>query len=230
MKAMAGYLIGAVVLALAGWASLTASRLDRDLAQSDLDFAARRYDPSAAVFDRAERYFEYASRLPWVGNGPLNDVRARRGAAQYWQRDYAALVPKESDPVAAISADNIELQRLVANAVYRMGQVQSTDKEKTLAAIDASLNAYMSVMRSAPGLQDVAYNYEYLVRLRDEVDRGRRRSGSEAGEESPNGRGGGPAPEQGNANEFKIYIPLESDELQEGSGAAGKAAPTERKG
>src|SRR3972149_11772877 len=83
-----------------------------------------------------------ASRLPWVGNGPLNDVRARRGAAQYWQRDYAALVPKESDPVAAISADNIELQRLVANAVYRMGQVQSTDKEKTLAAIDASLNAY----------------------------------------------------------------------------------------
>src|SRR3972149_9316808 len=63
-----------------------------------------------------------ASRLPWVGNGPLNDVRARRGAAQYWQRDYAALVPKESDPVAAISADNIELQRLLAHAVYRMGE------------------------------------------------------------------------------------------------------------
>ena len=40
----------------------------------------------------------------------------------------------------------------------------------------------------------------------------------------------GPAPEQGNADEFKIYIPLESEELQESSGAAGKAAPTERKG
>jgi len=230
MKSLVAFLAGAAVLALVGVVSLTASRLDRDIAESDRQFAVQNYDRVDASFDTVERYYGYASRLPWIGAGPVNRVRARRAAAQYWQSDYGQFVPEEAEPVSAVAPDNVELQLLVANALYRGGRAQAADKESTLAAIDVAMNAYLTVLRNSPGLEDAAYNYEYLVRLRDQVDRGRARPGSEAGEESPNGRGGAPAPEQGNADEFKIYIPLESEELQEGGGAAGKAAPTERKG
>jgi hypothetical protein len=230
MKGVGIYLVVAIALAGTGWGALTASSLDRDLAQADRDFIARHYDTSGDTFDRAERYYALASRLPWIGSGPLNQMRAQRAAVEYWKGNYDAIVPKEAEPIAAIDADNVDLQIVVANAVYRMGQARSTDKAAMLEALDAGINAYASVLRNASGYADVAFNYEYLVRLRDEVDRGRRKPGDESGEENPHGRGGGPAPEQGNASDFKIYIPLESDELQEGSGSAGKAAPTERKG
>ena len=230
MKSVIGYVMAAIVVALLGGVLLTASRLDRDLAQSQENLVTQKYDDSLATFDKAERYYGYASRLPWIGSGPLNDVRARRATSQYWQRQYATIVPQGTEPVATIDADNIALQMVVANALFRMGQPGSKDKQTTLDALDTSINAYLTVLKNTPRHENAAYNYEYLVRLRQEVEKGRRKPGEGDGEDGPEGRGGGPTPEQGNMNDFKIYIPLESEELQQGSGSSGKAAPTEKKG
>lgn len=230
MKAIVGLLVAAAVLAIVGYVFLTASRLDRDIALTQQRFATEDYDGADETFDAAERYYGYASRLPWVGNAALNDVRARRASAHYWQRQYSEFVPQETEPVAAIEADNIALQMVVANGVYRSNLLAATDRESTMLAVDAGINAYLTVLGNTPRSESAAYNYEYLVQLRDRVDSGEAEPGGEEGEDNPNGEGGAPSPEQGNASEFKIYIPLESDELQEGGGAAGKASPTERKG
>jgi len=230
MKSIVSFFAGAAILTLVGYVCLTASRLDRDLAEAQQRFATENYDGSDETFDRAERYYGYASRLPGVGNGPLNDVQVRRAAAHYWQRDYDAFLPQETEAVAAIAPDNIDLQLLVANAVYRSGLRTATDRETRLLAIDTGINAYLTVLRNAPRNESAAFNYEYLVKLRDEVDGDDKEPGGDEGEDNPNGKGGAPSPEQGNADQFKIYIPLESNEMLEGGGAAGKATPTERKG
>jgi hypothetical protein len=230
MKGVIGYVAGAIVLALIGGALVIASRLDRGIADSQENLVTQKFDQSLTTFESAERYYGYASRLPWIGSGPLNDVRARRATAQYWQRQYATIVPEGTEPVASVDVDNIALQMVVANASFRKGQATSKDKQTTLDALDTSINAYLTVLKNTPRHENAAYNYEYLVRLRQEVEKGRRKPGESDGDDGPEGRGGGPTPEQGNTNDFKVYIPLESEELQQGSGSSGKAAPTEKKG
>lgn len=230
MKSVIGYIVAAIAFTFLGGVLLTASRLDRGLAESQENLVTQKYAESLATFDTAERYYGYASRLPWIGSAPLNDVRARRATTQYWQRQYAAIVPQGTEPVSTVDENNIALQMVVANAVFRVGQAGSKNKQSTLDALDTSINAYLTVLKNTPRHEDAAYNYEYLVRLRQEVEKGRRKPGEGEGEDGPEGRGGGPTPEQGNMNDFKIYIPLESEELQQGSGSSGKAAPTEKKG
>ncbi|HEY7446503.1 MAG TPA: hypothetical protein VH702_00050 [Vicinamibacterales bacterium] len=230
MKGVIGYVMAAIVLALIGGALLIASRLDRGIADSQENLVTQKFDQSLATFENAERYYGYASRLPWIGSGPLNDVRARRATAQYWQRQYVAIVPEGTEPVASVDVDNIALQMVVANASFRKGQATSKDKQTTLDALDTSINAYLTVLKNTSRHENAAYNFEYLVRLRQEVEKGRRKPGESDGDDGPEGRGGGPTPEQGNTNDFKVYIPLESEELQQGSGSSGKAAPTEKKG
>jgi hypothetical protein len=229
MKGVTGYLVAAIVIALLGAVLLTASRLERDMAAAEQRVATLRYDEVEATFDRAERYFQYASHLPGVGNGPVNNVRARKAALRYWQQQYDAIVPRQPDPVGAVASDNIELQRVVANAVFRTGMAQAKDRQSALAAIDAAISACLVVLRNAGDDKDAAFNYEYLVRLRDEFDKGRRKAGQDNAMKGPLGEPGSPPTIESNLSDFKIYIPLDSEERQE-NGAAGKAGPGQRKG
>lgn len=227
-KGIASYLLGAVALALLGGVCLGAGLLDREIARTEQNVAAQKYDNPEA-FDTAERYFEYGSRLPWVGSGPLNDVRARKAALRYWQRQYSLLIPQQGDPIGAVAPDNHPLQLIVANAVYRRSQAQAKDRVSTLRALDAPINAYLSVLKNAERHEAAAYNYEYLVRLREDVDKGRRAPElTEPAEDGPAGRKGGPPP-QSNQQKFKILVPLEPGELDKAT-EPGKGTPIERKG
>ena len=232
MKGITGYLLGAVVVALLGGVCLAAGLLERQMARAQQQFAALDYVEPDATFETAERYFEYGSRLPWIGSGPLNDVRARRAALRYWQQQYGTIVPRQIDPVGAIASDNIELQLVVANAVYRAGQAGADDRQAALEALDAGIGAYLSVLENATRHEDAAYNYEYLVRLRDDIDQERLAGFPEAEEDGPLGREGGPlVPGGGDTIDFRIYIPVEPEELFRGQGGdAGQAGPSERKG
>lgn len=226
MKGITSYIVGAVVLLLLGFACLAASRVERQVADAQESVATLRYDGVDESLENVERYFEYGSRLPWVGNGPLNAVRARRAASQYWQRQYGAIVPEQGDPVGVIAADNIELQFVVANAVYRTSRAKAKDRDTYLQALKTGIDAYLIVLRNATGHETAAYNYEYLARLRDDVEKRRGTPDlSEDDEGGPLGEEGG-LPQQGPLRQFKILIPLESDEM----GDPGKGEVVERKG
>lgn len=227
MKSIAGYLMAAAVAVLLGGGCLAIGLLDRDLARAQENLATRNYAESEAAYDTAERYFEYASHVPFVGNGPVNDVRARQAALKYWQRQYREIVSQQPDPVGSVASDNVDLQLLVADAVYRMGQAQATDRESLMMALDAGISGYQTVLKNAAPPEEAAYNYEYLVRLRNELDKGSRKL-TKPGEKDPEGAAGAPPAVQ-NEREFKIYVPLEPDE-RKNEGEAGKAAPAKRKG
>jgi len=229
MKGIAGLLLTAAVVALVGGIVLGAGLLEREMARAQQDVVTQPNGAPATTFETAERYYEYGSHVPWIGSGPLNDVRAKKAALTYWQGDYASVVPQQSDPVSAVPSDNVAAQMVVANALFRVGQMQAKDRQSMLQALDAGINAYAEVLKNADRAEDAAYNYEYLVRLRDDVDKGRRKPGSDAVMKGPEGAIGSPPKIDSSMSDFKIYIPLESQERQE-NGVAGKAAPGKRKG
>lgn len=230
MKAIAGYVVGAVVFALVGAVCLQAGLLDREIAHGQHHVVVADYGVLENALDTAERYYGYGSRVPWIGNGPLNEVRARKAALQYWQRRYASLVPEQDDPVASVPSDNIELQFVVASAKYRQEIARAKDRPTIVAALDAGIASYLTVLRNATRHGDAAYNYEFLVRLRDDIEKGRRKTVAVLDANSPFGRPGGQQ-ERGDTRPFKVYVPLESKEIEKGTGAeAGKAPPIKRKG
>jgi hypothetical protein len=233
MKGIAGCVVAAVVLVLLGAACLGASRLDRRMEGAQHALLVADYDAADAALQDVERYYGYARRLPWVGDGPLNDVRARRAAIKYWQHQYGALVPAErTDPVADIEADNLPLQIVVADSVYRDTQTRAKDRATLLRMLDSSIAAYRTVLANAWRSADTshgevaAYNYEYVVRLRGQVAKGRRGLPSPADDRTfgAEGKPEDPAFE----NEFKRYIPLEKEERENGN--PGKVPPAARKG
>ena len=230
MKGIARYFVAAVALALIGCMCLAVGLLDRGMARAQQNFSTLNYAATEAGFETAERYLEYGSRIPWINTGVLNDVRARKAAVQYWQQRYTTIVPQQADPVSAVAADNIALQLVVANAVYRNAQADAKDRQTTLQATDAGINAYLIVLKNATRQEDAAYNYEYLVRLRDEVDKSRRKPVPPGAEPAgPLGQGGTTPTAEGGMRQFKVYVPLELQERID-AGAAGKASPMKRKG
>lgn len=228
MKTAIRYLAAAVVAALLGGVSLAGGWLQRDIAHAQQEVAAQNYDQADTAFETAERYFEYGSRIPGVGRALLNDVRARRAALHYWRRDYGMLAPPQDDPMGAIPTDNVDLQFVVANAVYRSRQGQARDRASTLQALNAGINAYLVVLKSSARREDAAFNYEYLVRMRDELERGRRKPGLTDEANSPFGRAASPERPTSNMKDFKTLVPLSPTELDKA--AAGTGAPIKRKG
>jgi hypothetical protein len=226
MKAIGSFMLGALALAVVGSLCLAAGLLDREMVHAQEHVVSGDYAEPLVILDTTERYAEYASRLPWIGNGPVNDVRARKAAIRYWQRQYAAIVPEIADPVANVAPDNIELQLVVANAMYRIGQAEAGSRQTLRGALDAAINGYLTVLKNASRQDDAAYNYEFLVRLRDDIAKGRRKA-EPIDVSGPHGHVGSP-PLTGK-NEFKIYVPLQSDEIDKGV-TSGKAAPIKRKG
>jgi hypothetical protein len=55
MKAVIGYVAGAIVLALIGGALLIASRLDRGISESQENLVTQKFDRSLTTFESAER-------------------------------------------------------------------------------------------------------------------------------------------------------------------------------
>jgi hypothetical protein len=234
MKGIVTCLVLAVALAVFGALCLGASRLDRERARAQESFLTGDYDSADSSLNVVERYYEYASRLPWVGDGPVSAVRTRRAAVKYWQRKYSALAPTDvADPLADAGVSNLPLQVVVADSVYRISQAGAKDRAAMVKALDGAIDAYHTVLRNArrpddaPYAEEAAYNYEYVVRLRNEIANGRRRALPSTRDESEFGSEGKPE-DPTFENQFKQYIPLEKDERQDDN--PGKISPPVRKG
>jgi hypothetical protein len=219
-----------LVLAGASWSMHV---LERDLAEAKRRIATLDYEGVGATLDRVEKYYERASHVPWVGMGMANDIRARKAALSYWQRDYASIVPAVADPMTAVPPENTALQFIVANAIYRMERAQVKDQPTLLKALDAGIGAQLVVLRNSERSEDAAYNYEYLIRSRAAAiaKPGQPKQGDEGTEKSTHGQPGG-APRDSEESDFKIHIPLESKEFQDQKEGeqAGKTVARPRRG
>jgi hypothetical protein len=232
VKGSIGFFVAAVVAALLGAAALAWGRLENDVATAEERLVALDYDAVDDVLARAEKLYAAAGRVPFVGRKPLNEVQAQRAALRYWQRDYLATIPEGADPIATLSQDNVDLQFIVANAMFRQARKQET----VLQAVDTGIAAQLVVLKNSASHEDAAFNYEYLLRLREALQR---KKGSAASafealpeEETLHGKPGAP-PEEMPMNEFKIHVPLETKELrdhEDEGDEAGKDGPPPRRG
>ena len=228
MKGIARSVLGSIVLALLGAICLAAGMLDRRVAGAQREFAVQRYELADASLETAERYLRYGRWIPWIGDA-LNDVRTRRAAIQYWSGQYDRIVPDRFDS-SAISSDSIDLQLIAANAVYRRGQPKATDRRTAVEALEAAANAYLTVLKNSPRNEVAAYNYEYVVRTREDIDKGRRAPElTDKADDGPAGRRGGPPPQDPNKRDLKLLVPLEPGEIDKGL-EPGKGGKIERKG
>lgn len=96
-------------------------------------------------------------------------------------------------------------------------------------ALDEAIAGYLTVLKGDEWDERAAYNYEYLLRLRDDLAKGRRKSAPPPDSEDASlGTAGAPA-KTADMKKFEVYIPLEGEERNEAA-EAGKATPNKRKG
>jgi hypothetical protein len=234
MRPMVARGLVALLLALLGTAALLWGNVERELAQAEESIAALDYGGVHDTLARAERFYERVSLVPFAGAKALSEVRTRRAAVHYWQRDFAAIVPAQADPIGAVPVENVELQLIVANAVFRQAHSAATTPAEVLHALDAGIATQLAVLKNSARNDDAAFNYEYLLRLRAAVavkPDGGLGSDDAGTEKTTHGQPGG-APKQSDPSDFKIHIPLEAKEFEnEAEGQqAGKAAERERRG
>jgi hypothetical protein len=228
MKGTIVWGVAAALLAIVGVVCLRIATVERLVADAQQDLATLNYEHAEQSLTDAEHSIGVARWVPGFGASVLDEVRARRGALQYWQRKYDALVPEGADPVAAIEEGNLDLKLVTANAVFRQNQDRYGDREATKQALEESAAAYFAVLKNSGWREDAAYNYEYVIRLRDEQAKGKQPP--EGGDASKGEMGQGGQPSEATSQKgFQIYIPLESQEKPLG-GDAGKAPGKDRKG
>ncbi len=230
MRATIAFAIVAVVLTLFGFAFQGVARLEGHMADAGQQLSTLQYEAAQESLNAADEYSNQSRFVPFIGSDARQEIRARQAAVQYWQRQYDAVLPAGAEPVAAVDDQNVELQLVVANSEFRVKQTEFKDKTSTVKALEESAAGYLTVLKNNTWHPDAAFNYEYIIRLRDQAAKGSQPPPPQKNEEeSDNGESGAPTPATSQEG-FQIYIPLEQGEKNPTGGEAGKASAKERKG
>lgn len=230
MRSIAGFVVGAVVLALAAYALLGVARLEGYMAEAGERLATLQYEAARESLTAARQYSGRARFVPWLGSDVRQEIQAREAALSYWARDYETVLPAGAEPVTAVDEGNVELQLVVANAAHRMGQARFADRDAVAQVLEETAAGYLTVLKNETWHPDAAFNYEYLIRLRDAAAKGQAPPPPQENEEDADlGEAGAPTPATSQEG-FEIYIPLEEGERNPSGGEAGQSGPRERKG
>jgi hypothetical protein len=168
-----------------------------------------------------------------VSGGGTEAAHRREATVGYWLGRYDELVEQSSG-----DADP-DVLFVAANAAFRAARRERPVGPEAARQLDAVLQAYTTVLRAQPGHADAAYNYEYVVRLRDRIapmkpvparkdDEGPRGAGNLRTTDLPTGATvhgwpGGPPPDI-KTEEFEIITPMDfgDREAQPEQTAGGK--------
>jgi hypothetical protein len=247
MKKVAGQIVLALVLVAIGGAFWMAGRLEGRVADAHEELALLRYTVLDAEDGDIDQAMTYVRRVPWVADSLVDDVDEHRAASEYWQAHYDALAPQRDASGAVIERQPAVLA-MAANAAYRTGQRESSDRQAVLRRLDTAVKSYAELLKKDPGNVDAAYNYEYLVRLRETTSKAKPVPASKredparvqppvtglvmAGDlpegKTVHGDPGAPPPNT-DMTQFKMHIPVRPDERQGGSDA-GQGKVKIRKG
>ena len=229
----------AVVLTVAGALFWTEGKTEARLAEAHRRLATLQYADAARAGDEIGVPSALA-RVPLPGNDPGADAREVRTTATYWDAEYGALAPQR-DAAGMITERDPAVLLVEANASFRAGQ-GDTDRNSGLRKLDGVVKSYAEVLKADPRSPEAAYNYEYAVRLRDNLQRARPAAKQAANARSVatgetgdlpagptfHGHPGGP-PAKTDMSQFKIVIPKRGEERKDDP-QAGKGGVKVRKG
>jgi hypothetical protein len=258
MKSVVPPIVAAIVLAALGSVFWLAGKTETRLAEVHKQLATLHYDEAEAEGSDVEGSLGLERRVPVVGPAAEHDLRSVRANAGYWRTDYAAIAPAKDANGVVVEKDPAILF-LAANAAFRASQA-TADRSAAVRQLDNVVKSYGEVLKSeAAGCEasiagpdadtcharaiDASFNYEYAIRAREVMVRGRppaaprnaARIPVNANEEQDlpsgptlHGRPGGPPPAT-DMNQFKIVIPKRGEERKDAPDA-GKGGQKIRKG
>lgn len=209
-------LIVALLLVAAGAILWRSSESERRLAAAERDLVTLRYaDAGAAAAQPAGRL---AALMPGAGR-TSTDARTLETTAGYWQGNYEVV------------AENPDAKLLAANAAYRNMRRAGGSWQAVVGRMDTLVKQYAEILRDDPGNTEAAFNYEYIVRLRQVIAARKQPvapvTAADAGL-SIHGVAGAP-PEASDMKKFKMIVPMRPDERLEAE-KAGKGATKVKKG
>ena len=238
MKSIAAGLILAVLLFAGGALSFQESRHAQRLADAQQRLATLQYTDEGDLASDAT----IIERLPPPIGLPEGTESRHQATVSYWMARYTSLTESTNAAKGPAPTDST-LLFLAANAAFRTSAPQSKDTKAVVARLDMVVQAYADVLRRDPSLSDAAFNYEYVVKLRDAVAKGPAKNARDAKKgpvEPPDesvdlptgttihGRHGGP-PEGESMSDFKTVTPMRYDEREEQMDP-GRGRKLQRKG
>jgi hypothetical protein len=229
-----GRIIIALLLFVIAWLVGRVALIEDLLASAETDLATLQPEAADAEYAGIVAALGMAARLPFVGESLSAEMERERAMVAYWRGDYAA-VPSEEAELTASDA-GADLLFLAANARFRtvvgkrLGQEGAQD-------LDGVLRLYTMVLKKDPFYPNVAFDYEYVVRLRNIVAKTPPRD--QDGNDGTADRDQPPPPsvhgEQGSPpadtppDQFNVIVPLRPEERGELM-KAGAGAGRQRKG
>jgi hypothetical protein len=210
-------LIIALLLVVAGAVLWRSSEAERRLAAAERDLVTLRY--SAAATAAAQPGGRLANLMPGGGRTTA-DAKNVETTASYWQGNYEAV------------ADNTDAKLLAANAAYRNMRTTGGSWQAVVGRMDTLVKQYAEILREDPNNSEAAFNYEYIVRLRQVIAARKQPvppfDVTEESGLSIHGFAGAP-PEASDMKKFKMIVPMRPDERLEAE-KAGKGATKVKKG
>lgn len=238
MKRIFGTALTTALLLLLTGVALGLGLYHLEIARADEALATFDIARVEGIYARLDRTLESGRRIPWIFDGVRSDLQVRRSRLLYWRQDYAAILSKTAATGEEEKTLNPSLRFIRANARYRaiagrQGQAQ------VIRDLTESIRDYAKVIEAEPTFADAAFNYEYLLMLRDDIAVGRRPSsfmsrgaqhslaekmkemhgdqGAEPGEKIP--------------QRIKVRVPQEGEEPLEKRGPEpGKGSATKKRG
>jgi hypothetical protein len=172
-----------------------------------------------SIYARLEKMQEMGRRIPWISGAVRADVLARRNQVSYWRQDYAAIL--EETAAAEENERNVtpSLRFVRANARYRAITGEQS-REKVIRGLGQSIREYERIIESDPAFTDAAFNYEFLLMLRNDIASGKRPAqiSLQGAQKSPPDQTQGMHGEQGAEpkekarQKLKVIVPKEGDE------------------
>ena len=217
MKSFATLLVISLILAATGALLWFAGDVERRRAAAEYTFVTLRYDRAVEELDAAAG----ASLLDPVLRRLSPGAADERAAARYWSGDYQSLT----------TSDDPSLKLLAANAEYRALRNSGGPWQTVVGRLDAIAKRYADVLRTQPESEEAAYNYEFVLRMRAGVMKGRQPlvAGDSAFDAlTVHGQVGAP-PQDSDAKKFRMIVPMLPDERQEAE-EAGRSGQKVRKG
>ena len=249
MRTLVTRLLIAAVLFVGAAVCWSEAALSRRVADAHVRLATLQY----AAADIAEEPSTALSRLSLPVLSLAPEIQRHRSRAGYWKGRAEAGSPdapavavplpgarggNQADDREAADSDIMFVQ---TNTAFRAATRQTADRAAAVERLDNVIQAYGEVLRADGANADASFNYEYAVRLRDTIARGRaparggRRAAAEQADVSVDlpagptihGVPGGPPPEIP-GDQFRTIAPMPYEEREETDPGRGPAP--QRKG
>lgn len=220
---------------------------EREMAKAVNASVVFNLDSAKDVYRGIDTRLSYIKWIPFILDDEKNEMTVRRAEINYWQKDYSNFPTVDKDDTETKQLPHLLFIR--ANSEYRIIE-NETDKRLVVEGLERAINNYGQTIKDDSDHFDAAFNYEYLLKLRDDVAKGKRplplnkqNQKGQANGQKPDESGNQPDSGQGMhgkegtrvkdsvETKIKVHVPLESDEAKEPGGKeAGKGDAQRKKG